>query len=312
MKNQITTSHGIGSGDIAGILGVDKYNTPYQIYLRKINNEPIPDNAYMKAGRKLEPVIIDYFCEETNSIPISSSQVLLSNKLILEDRIIFVKNDWQVSQIDTFYSQESFRKSKIKNFNEWLKVLECKNTTQELDEPLDSWFAQHQWQLNTCDLRFGEIGWFEKGYNFKHREYEIDFDFINICERKGGEFWFENVLKQIPPAPVNSDDILAMFQSHIAGRYIEAVDDVYNEWLNLKSIQSQIKELSVTENELKEKLKLVIGNSEGLSYSEKILCTWKYDKDSIKIDSKLLKESEPDIFEKYSKIQPGARKFLVK
>jgi len=59
---------GIGGSDIPAIIGVNPYKTAYQLWLEKTGQvPPVQDNKYMRAGRKLEQVVADFFAEETNA-----------------------------------------------------------------------------------------------------------------------------------------------------------------------------------------------------------------------------------------------------
>jgi putative phage-type endonuclease len=57
---------GIGASEIAAVVGLSKYATPLDVYLRKTGQiHDVIDNRAMRVGRRLEPVVIGEFCEET-------------------------------------------------------------------------------------------------------------------------------------------------------------------------------------------------------------------------------------------------------
>src|SRR6185437_1023395 len=57
---------GIGSSEAATACGINPYDTPLSLYLRKIGQgEPIEETAAMRWGSRLEPVIADAYSEET-------------------------------------------------------------------------------------------------------------------------------------------------------------------------------------------------------------------------------------------------------
>lgn len=59
-------SRGIGASEISAVAGLSKWSTPLEVYLRKTGEAgPIADNRAMRVGRRLEPVVIGEFCDET-------------------------------------------------------------------------------------------------------------------------------------------------------------------------------------------------------------------------------------------------------
>ena len=63
-------STGIGASECAAACGLSDYATPTHIWDRKVNGTTIPDNAAMKWGRMLEPLIAEQWSEE-NDTPIA-------------------------------------------------------------------------------------------------------------------------------------------------------------------------------------------------------------------------------------------------
>ncbi|CAL9608732.1 hypothetical protein SUDANB1_05580 [Streptomyces sp. enrichment culture] len=55
---------GIGGSDVASILGLNKRRGPRRVYEEKFGYEQ-PDNTYMRAGRYLEPVVAEWFQDDT-------------------------------------------------------------------------------------------------------------------------------------------------------------------------------------------------------------------------------------------------------
>ncbi len=58
--------HGIGGSDIAAIVGLSRWSSPYQVWLDKTGrSDEIPDNPSMRWGRAVEPVLRSWFAEQT-------------------------------------------------------------------------------------------------------------------------------------------------------------------------------------------------------------------------------------------------------
>ncbi len=54
----------IGASEVAAVLGVHPYTTPFELWTRKSRGVVIDDNKYMRRGRILEPIAIDLLREE--------------------------------------------------------------------------------------------------------------------------------------------------------------------------------------------------------------------------------------------------------
>lgn len=81
----------------------------------------------------------------------------------------------------------------------------------------------------------------------------------------------------------------------------------------LKLIKSEIKALEDREKQFDAIVREYMKDTATLtSIDGTILATWKNDKPSRKFDAKLFQESMPDIYDKFVREVPGARKFLVK
>lgn len=81
----------------------------------------------------------------------------------------------------------------------------------------------------------------------------------------------------------------------------------------LKLIKSEIKALEEREKQFDAVVRnFMESNATLTSIDGTVLATWKNDKPSKKFDAKLFQESMPDIYQKFIREVPGARKFLVK
>lgn len=54
---------GIGSSEIAAVLGISPWDSPFSLYWQKVNGWSTPDNPEMAAGRRAEQVVADWYLE---------------------------------------------------------------------------------------------------------------------------------------------------------------------------------------------------------------------------------------------------------
>ena len=65
---------GIGSSEVATILGLDPWETPYQLWRRKVGlDEPKTETFAMKAGHYLEDAVAQFWHDDTGREIIKSS-----------------------------------------------------------------------------------------------------------------------------------------------------------------------------------------------------------------------------------------------
>lgn len=55
--------NGIGASEISAVLGISPWESPFSLYWRKANGWEIEDASPLEAGRRLEPVIADWFSD---------------------------------------------------------------------------------------------------------------------------------------------------------------------------------------------------------------------------------------------------------
>lgn len=288
-------SKGIGGSEVAAILGVSEWSSPYQVWLDKTGrNGENMDNKYMYAGRLLESAVAKYFASETGYRVIKSSAV---EKTYQHPKYPFV-----IGTPDRTYFAKNLGKG----------VLECKTTQRRIDDVPMSWFTQLQWYLGLLELTNGSVAWLERGVDFGYKEYEFDRSFWEYALNAVGEFWENNVLKDIPPDPINVEDVEAIFSRHTEGKVYFATPDMVVNHQRIRTLIEAIKELESERDGLVEKIKLEMQDAEAIMYNEYPLFTWKTPKESFRIDGEKLKEMYPDAYNDCLTRIKTTRRFLIK
>lgn len=287
---------GIGGSDVGAILGVNKYKTPFQIYLDKTQEikevEESSEAAYW--GTKLEDMVAREFAKVTG-------------KKVRRDTRHFVskKYPFMVANIDRRVVGEK-------------AILECKTVNQfgakewEGEEVPASYLVQVQHYIYVTEAEKAYIACLIGGQKFIWKEIKRDNELIEMIINAEKDFW-KLVEEKTPPALDGSsaaekylkerfEDVQEGTRVILDSKYKEKIE----EYLNLKE---QIKELEQKQKALENSLKLEIGDNEA-GYIDNFLVNWKgYSRTSI--DSKKLKEEQPEIYDKYSK-KSKYRKFEIK
>lgn len=293
---------GIGSSEVATIVGLNPWETPYQLWRRKLGiDEPKDENFAMKAGHYLEDAVSRFWSDETGREIIKRSA---GDWLIRDNDRPFL----QVSPDRTYWLTGEKHNDANKG------ILECKTTQMTVDaEDLPKhWFCQVQYQLGVAGLEHGSLAWLCSGREFGYRDIDLVPDFYGWLVQEVEKFWKDNVLAKVEPSAVSVKDVLLKYNRHSDGKIVEVGEDIFDACSELKEVKKQIAELDDRKAELEDKIKLVFGDAEGISYDGQTLATWKAPKPSSKFDAKSLQAADPDTYAKYLTQQQGARRFLLK
>lgn len=293
--------NGIGSSEVATILGLNPWETPYQLWRRKVGlDAPKQENFAMKAGHYLEDAVSRFWSDETGRDIIKRSA---GDWLIQSDDRPYL----QVSPDRTYWLGES-RSHDAKG------ILECKTTQMRVD-PDDLpkyWFCQVQYQLGVAELTQGSLAWLCSGREFGFKDIALVPDFFKWQVEEVERFWVDNILGNREPDAQTVEDVLLKYNRHTGGKVIEVSDDIFTAYQDLKTVRDQIDGLTDRRKELEERIKLCFGDAEAISYGGQTLATWKAPKPSDNFDDKAFIADHPDLVKPYMKQTQGARRFLLK
>ena len=292
---------GIGSSEVATILGLNPWETPYQLWRRKKGLDTAKEETFaMKAGHYLEDAVSLFWHDETGRDIIKRSAI---------DWIIVNpdKPYMRVSPDRTYWLSDS-RKVSDKG------ILECKTTQMRIDEDdlPKHWFCQVQYQLGVAELTQGSLAWLCSGREFGYKDIALVPDFFSWIEEEVTKFWVDNIQGNIEPEAQSVSDVLLKFNRHTDGKVIEISDDIFTACNDLKALKERIAELDEQKTELEEKIKLGFGDAEAISYGGQTIATWKAPKPSEKFDAKAFAKEHPDIAREFTTPYQGARRFLLK
>lgn len=292
--------NGIGSSEIATILGVNPWETPYQLWRRKLGLEaPQEENFAMKAGHYLEDAVSRFYEDATGHKIIKAS----AGDWIARDKD---RPFLQVSPDRTYWLTDSKKDGK--------GILECKTTQMSIDtEDLPKhWFCQLQMQLGVSNMEAGSLAWLCSGREFGYKELRFVPDFYRDMVGYAEEFWYKNIVERQEPAMTDIQDVLLKFRQHTEGKTLEVGEDIYDAVLELKDIKEQIAELDKKKDELEGRIKMIFEDAEAISYGGNTLATWRSSKPSMSFDAKRFEKERPEDVKDYMKEVPGTRRFIIK
>lgn len=293
---------GIGASEVASVVGLNPWETPYQLWRRKLGMDaPQEENFYMKAGHYLEDAVARFYSDASGREIISSSA----------DDFMFINPDkpfLRVSPDRTFWLLGMAHNDDNKG------ILECK-TTQKTVDPDDlpkHWFCQVQMNLGVAGYEQGSLAWLCSGREFGYKDITFAPDFYGWLVEEVERFWVDNILGKKEPDAISAQDILTKYNRHTDGKQVEVGDDIYEAYKDLKDLKKQIAAMEERKETLEGRLKMAFGDAEAITYGGDTLATWKAPKPSMKLDTKLLAAKYPNIVEEYTLPVQGARRFLLK
>lgn len=302
---------GIGSSEVPTILGLNPYETPYQLWRRKTGrDEPRPENFAMTAGHYLEDAVSRFYADATGREIIKSS----AGDWLIRDNA----RPWmQVSPDRTFWIPGRTHNDRNKG------ICECKTTRMDVDPDnlSDYWFCQLQYQLGVAGLEQGSLAWLCVGmqYKFGYKDIAFDEEFFTYEAEAVERFWKDNIRGGEEPALYNIDDVLLKYPRHTIGKSLQATEEMVSRCERLRLIKDDLAALGNEKKALEDAIKTDMADCEALVAPEAapggrvpVLATWKAAKDSRKFNEKQFAADHPDLYDHYLLTVPGTRRFLLK
>lgn len=256
--------HGIGSSEVAAVVGLNPWTSPYDVWLEKTEQmEPFRGNEATEWGKILEPEILKRYEARTGKL------------LNFPDRTFQHKDrDWQLATPDATIPAES-------------TVVEAKDVGFRMaggwgDEGTDQvppyYLTQVTWQLSTLDWDLAHVAALidrKLGLYVVPRDRELEAILLERVER----FWTKHVLADIPPEITYTDRtqewIRKTFASHNDLLRPASEEETIMMGM-LKAARLRKEEYESVEDSLKLRLQVAIGHDQGIA-GDGFKATWKMD-----------------------------------
>lgn len=277
----------IGGSDAGAILGFNKYESPYSLYCKKVYpdefEQDLSGNDAIHFGNVLEDVVAQEFVRRTGK------KVRKHNKMMYHN-----EHDFMSANVDRIVIGER-------------AFLECKTANQYKESEWKdgnvpaSYMAQCYHYLAVTGLEKAYIAVLIGGQKFVWTTIERDEEVIEEIIKSEKDFWYNHVLKQVPPetdeSVATSDALNAMWNTTKESE-MTIDEEQSSRFKALISIDKQIKQLQDEKRGHQNKLKELLGENEAGTTSG-FKATWK-PQSSKRIDAKRLKAERPEIFEQYA------------
>lgn len=296
---------GIGSSEVGTILGLNPFETPYQLWRRKRGiDPPKEENFAMRAGHYLEDAVSRFYADATGKEIIKRSA---SDWLVVDGERPYLR----VSPDRTFWIPDRPHSDRNKG------ILECKTTQMQVDADNvpQHWFCQLQYQLGVAELEQGALAWLTMGREFGYRDITFDAEFYKWMVDEVERFWVDNIQGGQEPLLQSVDDVLLRNPRHVAGKTIKADVAMVEMCSELKTLKEDGRAIDTRKTELESAIKMTLGDAEALVAADdprQVLATWRAAKDGRKFDEKRFATDHPELYEQYQRTVPGSRRFLLK
>jgi putative phage-type endonuclease len=261
-------SKGIGASESAIVLGISPYCTPFELWLEKTGrreHEDISQKPHVMMGNLLEPVIAKRYSQITGKKLVRVNAALhhkkyphilchLDRKVVGQRKLVEIKTAHPFS-------------------NEW--------GDDGSDHVPLQYVAQVQHQFACSGYEEGDLIVYrgttdQRIYPIERNERVID----NMIE-KLNHFWFHHVLDDIAPEVTTRRDVLLQNPTN-DGNFIVADNDVYQILAKIAAIKPQAKLLDEELEQAQFELIKLIGSNDGIKEADKVIVTFKADKNGKK------------------------------
>lgn len=272
---------GVGGSDIAAVVGLSPFRSPFDVWLEKVLDKPVsgdsPDDRLLM-GTLMEPVILKILEIKTGVVARPALDECGSQHQFIHPEYGFAR-----AHIDGAAAE---RESEIWG-GKRLKtdtIVECKNVSHfsrdewgdEYSEEIpDQYFIQAQWNMFVTGADFCYMPILIGGN--EPRIYYIKKD-VAICEElleDARRFWFDHVIPRVPPPPTNTSDARKRWPTGTAGKTIQADAELIRACERKNNLDRKIKALKDELEDTKLEIMSAIGDAEIAKSGKSVVATWK-------------------------------------
>jgi putative phage-type endonuclease len=287
---------GIGGSDVAAILGLSPWKSPYRVYQEKRKEvEDWNGNEATDWGKRMEPAIRQWYSDKTGL------EVRLPDGIIFNEKYPFM-----LASIDGF--TEGPRGVEIKTARSGKGWGEP--GTNEIP---DYYTLQVQHYMAVTGLPVFDVPVSIAGGPPCLYEVPADKELIEILIEAEAKFW-QRVVDGNPPEPVNYADAVQRFGKSTSTGSVMANDLIVSLIERLRTTREKMDELKATEETIKSGIISYLGDNGDclITPSGETLCTYKLAKGRKTFDAKTFEKDHPDLYSQYLKNGEPSRRFLLK
>lgn len=288
---------GIGGSDVSCLLGINKWKSEIELWLDKTNqtNEPAEENEAMQWGNIMEPIIRNHFAEVMKK-PVVEVKAMLQHP----------EYPYMLADVDGLTADDAGNPA----------ILEIKTASEykrsEWEEDIPTYYqTQVQHYLCVTGVAKAYVAVLIGGNSFKVYEVDADMEIQSMLIALEQEFWnkVQNMIRPEMDGSNAAKDLLDnIYRGGIAEQIIlpeEAIEYV-DQYIEACAEEDNAK---AKKQEASNRIKEIMGDYDKAKCLNHTI-SWK-SVSSERLDTKALKEEQPELYQKYVKTSKS-RRFTLK
>lgn len=262
---------GIGGSDLAAVLGLSKWKTPYDVWADKTGRHTEPENDDMRRGRLLEPVIRAMY-EERHGVTLTDPGHMQATEPLIMGTPDAMDGDRVVE----------FKSTRWYVHKRW-----------QGEPPVDYW-AQMQHYMYLTGAREAVLVVLVDGADY--HEYPVAYDeaWTRDAIRRAVQWWEAYVVTDTPPPSIEPVPEPVTGETATVD---SAIRDTIKDLLDIRDLEDRIKD---QREQLEAVVKDYMKGATTLVDGERAVATWK-EVTSSRIDTKALRAENPLVADRYTK-----------
>lgn len=279
-----TRREGLGGSDIAAVVGLSPWSTPFSVYVDKIGAVPLDDEGSeaMRWGQVLEGAILTEW-EERSGLWVVHQGSLFRN----------LAEPWMLCTVDGLAGESPYP-----DLTGVIAVAEVKSTGEwSWDEVPAHYQCQAQWEMAVTGLDRTIFVVLHMGKKLATYEVKADPDDQAALIEAGRAFWFDRVLaEQPPPMEARDSRLLSEMWPEDSGDEVP-VDGVLVQ--ALAEVRAELRPLEERRADLENRIKASMGEAAFGTVNGERVVSWKT-QTSRRVDTTRLKAERPDVAAEYT------------
>jgi putative phage-type endonuclease len=252
---------GIGSSDVAAIVGVSPYASAHDVWLVKRGLAEFKGNTATELGHYFEPVIASIYADKTGS------------KLELHGETVQGREPWMLATPDYMVTSPERKLLEVKHVG----MRTMGHWGSEEDGVPYFYLTQVQWQMHVTGIHTCDVAAVLGGIDFRSYTVRYDQELATMLERACRDFWFEHVTKGIAPKVDGSEGAKRMLSTLYPRneRPLVIGGPDAQVWMErLQKAEAEEERIAKEKLRAQNELKALIGDADGIVGAE-YRATWK-------------------------------------
>jgi putative phage-type endonuclease len=276
----------VGASEVSALLGLNPYQSPADLYLAKVEGREIEETEFLRAGRLMEPVILQLVEEEWGWKVTPNSELVV-------------------------HPDYPFMGCTPDGYIENGGVVECKNSSKLIEIPHYAHLAQLQYQMGITGRRWGLIGYFMQGYRYRSFRFDFRPEIFDQLVELASDFWHNHIIPRVPPEPIRPGDAAKLIRREVDGKIVEADAQARKLVARYQRLVGTIAARNGELAETRDQLQRLMRDAEALTVDGERVITWKRSADGTLFDLKQFARDYPELYREYLVLKEGRREFVL-